>query len=212
MAKQRTYVGDNGQTQDEGGIQQRSPSGPFTPTQEWMDGPAGQSGGGMDPNAGQDAINKGQDNPVTDWTIGSTPTPIDPEPGRSSESPRERLPVPQPTPTRPTSPTPMPGSPDPLPQPEPAPGPTIGEPAGPPPGGGGPSGPPIPTINPPLGGGPSTDPTQPVPGQAKLRGPSLFGSQGGLQGGGLGVPLNPTNSTQSDPISSLIKQLLQQGR
>lgn len=51
-----------------------------------------------------------------------------------------------------------------------------------------------------------------------MRGPSaasmvssrgaLFGSQGGLQGGGLGVPLDPTSNSQSDPISTLISQLM----
>jgi len=42
----------------------------------------------------------------------------------------------------------------------------------------------------------------------KLRG--LFGSAGGLQGGGLGVPLDPISNQQSDPISSLIESLMQQ--
>lgn len=38
---------------------------------------------------------------------------------------------------------------------------------------------------------------------------SLFGSQGGLTGGGLGVPLSPMNLTESGSIDSLI-QMLQQ--
>jgi hypothetical protein len=36
----------------------------------------------------------------------------------------------------------------------------------------------------------------------------LFGSLGGLQGGGLGVPLDPTANEQSDPIDTLIKHLM----
>lgn len=36
----------------------------------------------------------------------------------------------------------------------------------------------------------------------------LFGGLGGLKGGGLGVPLDPTSNTPNDPISGLI-QLLQ---
>lgn len=37
---------------------------------------------------------------------------------------------------------------------------------------------------------------------------SLYGAAGGLQGGGLGVPLDPTSNQESDPISSLIQSLL----
>jgi hypothetical protein len=37
---------------------------------------------------------------------------------------------------------------------------------------------------------------------------SLFGSMGGLQGGGLGVPLDPTPNAASDPITNLIQMLL----
>ena len=37
---------------------------------------------------------------------------------------------------------------------------------------------------------------------------ALFGSMGGLQGGGLGVPLDPMSNATSDPISSLIESLL----
>lgn len=43
----------------------------------------------------------------------------------------------------------------------------------------------------------------------RLRG--LFGSSGGLQGGGLGVPLDPTSNDASPDISSLIAQLLKGG-
>lgn len=35
----------------------------------------------------------------------------------------------------------------------------------------------------------------------------LYGGLGGLRGGGLGVPLDPTSNAESDPISSLIMAL-----
>ena len=63
----------------------------------------------------------------------------------------------------------------------------------------------MPTVNPPMEG----SGTQ---GSSRLRGPGLFGSQGGLQGGGVGAPMGPSNSDQSDPLSMLIKQLLSQGQ
>lgn len=48
-----------------------------------------------------------------------------------------------------------------------------------------------------------------IGGMAKpmLRG--LYGSAGGLKGGGLGTPLDPISNDQSDPISDLIKLLSQ---
>lgn len=44
----------------------------------------------------------------------------------------------------------------------------------------------------------------------KLR--SVYGSQGGLTGGGLGVPLDPTSNTPNDPINGLIQLLMKQGQ
>lgn len=42
---------------------------------------------------------------------------------------------------------------------------------------------------------------------AKPSSQGLYGSLGGLQGGGLGLPLDPTSNQQSDPISTLIQML-----
>ena len=36
----------------------------------------------------------------------------------------------------------------------------------------------------------------------------LFGSQGGLKGGGLGVPMDPMSNQLSDPITDLLKKIL----
>jgi hypothetical protein len=41
----------------------------------------------------------------------------------------------------------------------------------------------------------------------KPRGSALFGSMGGLQGGGLGLALDPTSDQASDPITTLMKIL-----
>jgi hypothetical protein len=41
---------------------------------------------------------------------------------------------------------------------------------------------------------------------------NLYGSMGGLQGGGLGLPLDPVSDQKSDPISSLIQMLTQRGK
>jgi hypothetical protein len=49
------------------------------------------------------------------------------------------------------------------------------------------------------GGGPSV--------MLRSPGRQLFGSLGGLKGGGLGIPMDPTNDAASDPISTLIKML-----
>lgn len=40
----------------------------------------------------------------------------------------------------------------------------------------------------------------------------LYGSLGGLQGGGIGVPLDPASNAASDPISTLIEALLGRAR
>jgi hypothetical protein len=57
-------------------------------------------------------------------------------------------------------------------------------------------------------------PFDPLPGNgpgAMLRSSSngMFGSMGGLKGGGLGVPLDPVSDQKSDPINDLINMLTQ---
>lgn len=42
-------------------------------------------------------------------------------------------------------------------------------------------------------------------GSVRRRNPALFGSLGGLQGGGLGTPFDPTPNEASDPITLLMK-------
>lgn len=44
----------------------------------------------------------------------------------------------------------------------------------------------------------------------RLRG--FHGSQGGLTGGGFGLPFDPISNQDSDPISSLIEQLMKSGK
>lgn len=44
----------------------------------------------------------------------------------------------------------------------------------------------------------------------RLRG--FYGSQGGLTGGGFGLPFDPISNQDSDPISSLIEQLMKSGK
>ncbi len=41
-----------------------------------------------------------------------------------------------------------------------------------------------------------------------LRSKGVFGASGGLQGGGFGLPFDPTSNQQSDPITSLLQKLL----
>ncbi len=36
----------------------------------------------------------------------------------------------------------------------------------------------------------------------------MFGSSGGLKGGGLGMPFDPTSNQKSNPIDTLLQQLL----
>jgi hypothetical protein len=78
-----------------------------------------------------------------------------------------------------------------------------------------------PTSMPPMAPSPVAGqglvPSAPLPGPnpqaltSTLRGSGgMFGSQGGLQGGGFGLPFDPTSNQESDPISSLLK-LLQKG-
>ena len=43
-------------------------------------------------------------------------------------------------------------------------------------------------------------------------GGGLYGKSGGLQGGGLGVPFDPTSNAQSDPISTLLQLLMRSGK
>ena len=47
---------------------------------------------------------------------------------------------------------------------------------------------------------------------ARPGGGSLYGSAGGLQGGGLGVPFDPTSDLESDPISTLMMLLQTAGK
>lgn len=52
------------------------------------------------------------------------------------------------------------------------------------------------------------------PAMASLASPAaggLFGSLGGLRGGGLGVPLDPINDAQGDQLSALIAMLMGRG-
>jgi len=44
-------------------------------------------------------------------------------------------------------------------------------------------------------------------GSSKRRAPALFGSMGGLQGGGLGVPMEASTGDESDPMA-LLKKLM----
>jgi hypothetical protein len=83
------------------------------------------------------------------------------------------------------------------------------------PGGGGTATPTRPMTPTPISGGPPVQVTPPIPGPSPasltstLRGRGgVYGSQGGLQGGGFGLPFDPTSNQKSDPISDLLKQLL----
>lgn len=66
----------------------------------------------------------------------------------------------------------------------------------------------------PVVGHPPVQVTQPLPSESPmaltstLRSRGLFGGAGGLTGGGLGVPFDPTSNSQSDPINTLLKKLL----
>ena len=132
----------------------------------------------------------------TDWPVPEVdvrrkdPTP---QPARSAEGPREnavdRI---QATRRRPAEPSPMSGSFF-----------TAGGGREAPMGG----------VRPftPMGDTNGTDLASPMGGDVGVtrRSPvALFGSLGGLQGGGLGVPLDPMSNATSDPISSLIESLL----
>jgi hypothetical protein len=113
--------------------------------------------------------------------------------GRFGETPRERTPGvhggppplgPQATPPSPTEPIPMSGQP------------------------GGGMTPPPPPMEPfdPMASDPNAFISPAGAGPARR---SLFGSMGGLKGGGLGVPLDPVSNESSDPIQGLIQALLQ---
>lgn len=126
------------------------------------------------------------------------PNPIDPQ-GRLGETPRERLPVPPrggEEPWKAYSGDPSgggeqahgaQGTPDMPDQPSPVAGSTFTAPSG------------LTPFN------PMSSPDVGSMATPKLRG--LFGSSGGLTGGGLGVPLDPQSNQASDPISTLIKLL-----
>lgn len=53
-----------------------------------------------------------------------------------------------------------------------------------------------------------------MPMTSKLAKPAngLYGSAGGLQGGGLGVPFDPTSDAQSNPIDTLMQLLMSAGK
>jgi hypothetical protein len=134
----------------------------------------------------------------------------DPKTAQASETPRARAQVrsaPKAAPSRPKTPTPMAGS---VSQAEPgatASGDMMagGEPSG---GMTAPTTEPGPMLFEPM---PGPDPNAFVaPLSSKLRSGGMFGSMGGLQGGGLGMPFDPTANEQSDPISTLL-QLLKAG-
>jgi hypothetical protein len=70
------------------------------------------------------------------------------------------------------------------------------------------------TFQPEVPQGPGVIPFEPLP-STDIMGVSrrgLFGSRGGLQGGGIGLPLDPTSNQASDPISGLIQLLLRGGK
>jgi hypothetical protein len=113
--------------------------------------------------------------------------------GRFGETPRERVPGPhggppplgpQATPPSPTEPVPMSGQP------------------------GGGMTPPPPPMEPfdPMASDPGAFISPAGAGPARR---SLFGSMGGLKGGGLGVPLDPVSNETSNPIQGLIQALMQ---
>lgn len=103
----------------------------------------------------------------------------------------------------------------------------------PPPGGGAQQAPPRPKVPTPQAGAvapigpppaPMVGPPMPGPGAGSMAEPlqtpyfggggaqrRLFGQMRGLQGGGLGVPLDPSADEESDPITSLIRLLTARG-
>lgn len=112
---------------------------------------------------------------------GGTPAPGGITPGRGSETPRDRLDAGGNNPVAPRKPM------------EPSPMAQMGS-----------------TMS--TQPSPGVIPFQPLPGPQSMGGRSnLFGSMGGLKGGGLGIPLDPVSDVASDPISTLI-QLLTRGR
>lgn len=113
--------------------------------------------------------------PVEDFWAGMWPDSKTGKEGRASETPRMR----QPQPNQPTGAGPGDGARA-----------TPGQPR-------------VPT---PVSATPGVLPFKPMPSggnmaQPRLRG--LYGSLGGLQGGGLGVPLDPTPNEVSDPLALL---------
>lgn len=113
--------------------------------------------------------------------------------GQSSESPRER--VMTSAPRMPSEPTPQAG----------AAGPALDASSG------------VIPFAPMAGSGPEAQvqPQGPAPvSGVSLRGSSLFGSSGGLTGGGLGIPQDPTTRANNGSIDGLIQliQRLQQGQ
>lgn len=138
----------------------------------------------------QDPLGLGEPPPARDKGkvdpgLTNLPQGLDPHGGQSGETPRER---PQFTPPTPHAPDPMTGQP-----------------------GGGMTPPPMQPF-PPMQGNPVealiTPGGGPMSAGAGPQRRSLFGSMGGLKGGGLGVPLDPTSNQSSDSIQSLIQSLM----
>lgn len=180
--------------------------------------------GGIDPNeetlagAGQGMIGIEEEPPIPgEEILRELPGSFNPKEGQHSEGPRDREtgaggggrarprtpppptmgggPAPAPSPTQPTPTRPI----------EPTPG--AGHPSGGPGGGGGGGVVPFEPLPPsgPMSGSPVFG-----GGGAQLRG--LLGSQGGLSGGGLGLPFDPVADEKSDPIALLMAQLMGQGQ
>lgn len=133
--------------------------------------------------------------------------------GRGGETPRERspegtgtgAPAPSAAPARPSQPSPSAGAQQEQPAPTPQPTSRL-IPFTPMGGSGGAAD--AGTLTSPGGGLSSSTASIGSSASPQLR--SLFGSQGGLRGGGLGVPLDPVSNQMSDPISLLIEQLMKQ--
>ena len=162
---------------------------------------AGNGKRSEDDTPGADYFGQGEEAPNDGTLTGgkfTAPVPTNPIPAQSGETPRERADIGTgvggngevtSAPRRPSAPTPMAGS-------------AFEAPSG---------GAPNAMAMGSTGGVIPFNPLPQIPGveastpTARLRG--LFGRQGGLQGGGLGTPFDPTPNEASDPISGLINML-----
>jgi hypothetical protein len=139
-----------------------------------------------EPEAAPDAILRQFEGPGGDILNHNLPDYAD---ARESESPRLRSRGGNATPSRPSSPTPMAGSVSTQDGPN-----MVGADMG---------------LLPfePMGGMDDSMMTQPIGSGQQLRRSSLFGSLGGLQGGGLGAPLDPVPNEELD-IKTLLEKLM----